>query len=1038
MKQTQKKIITTFSVFLFSVVVIILFSILPLSVSAVTINLTSGSSWTVPADWNSSDNTIECIGSGGRGSNRNTINANAGGGGGGGGAYARITNLSLTPGASVPYVIGAGGSIVRTSFNTSSLVCDYGISAGTGTVGTGGGLASNSTGAVRFSGGSGSSNVTSSGGGGGGAGGPNANGTNGSGVTGGVGGGGSAGWGGGGGSLQNIGGAGGNYGGGGGGGGGGLLAASEPGGPGGAGRSGIIIITYTPTAVNNPPSAYAGIDRVITQPENSSSAGGATADDPGGSVASTIWSFISGPATPTITNGSTLTPTFNGMSNAGVYTFRLRVTDNLGLFTDDTMTVTVNVANPQCADGFDNDGDGVWDQGDWGCYPDYNRTIPSNYTASDNTESNPTCSAGWGPEMLVYDGWAGSGQSWCANTSYGACPSNAGSGGTNPSNKGSVNSCCRGGTGGEDDLGWGRVCQGSSPIPVNAICGTSAGSIVSSEPTGTAACAAGTYTNSPADTSTNWNWTCTGLNGGANASCSATRTNSCTWTREWYSELAGDPPWQFCTSVEKATLPSCLSLGFSGPGPATGTACDGSVPKCCGGSPVGENGATCNCSAPISFTLTTTVSPVGGGSVSNNLVTYTAGTTAGPILATANTGYTFSSWSGACVDVTVSSCSILMDGNKSATANFVATTYTLSVNSSGASSVAITSTSGDSGTTNYTRPSLASGSSRVLTAPATSGAYTFSSWTGCSSVTGTYTCNRTMDADRTVTANYVPTTYTLTVAISPGGGGDISGPGIDCPSINCTATYPVGTLVPLMASPRTGYNFVNWTGACSTTATACNVSMDSDKSATANFVLAPSFDYSLGPNTLVSTTQGVSVNKSVTKTLLSGSTEPVSLVVISALPSGVSMGGISNQLCNPTCSSNITFIVSPTAAVGTHSITVEGQPLNKQLTFNLQINPSPAVSVTCGGSPNPALIGESVTWSAVASGGTPPYVSYTWAGTDIPTSPAPTGSTYVKSYNTIGLKNANVTVEDSIGVTGGCTPGPAEVRINFNPAFEEF
>src|SRR3989344_4708849 len=48
--------------------------------SAVTTFLTSGTSWTVPADWNSSNNTIEVIGGGGGGDTPGS----AGGGGGGG------------------------------------------------------------------------------------------------------------------------------------------------------------------------------------------------------------------------------------------------------------------------------------------------------------------------------------------------------------------------------------------------------------------------------------------------------------------------------------------------------------------------------------------------------------------------------------------------------------------------------------------------------------------------------------------------------------------------------------------------------------------------------------------------------------------------------------------------------------------------------------------------------------------------------------------------------------------------------------------
>jgi hypothetical protein len=60
--------------------------------------LTSGSSWKVPSDWNSGDNTIEAIGNG----------SDAGGnvrGGGGGGAYSKSVNVALTPGSTVAYSV---------------------------------------------------------------------------------------------------------------------------------------------------------------------------------------------------------------------------------------------------------------------------------------------------------------------------------------------------------------------------------------------------------------------------------------------------------------------------------------------------------------------------------------------------------------------------------------------------------------------------------------------------------------------------------------------------------------------------------------------------------------------------------------------------------------------------------------------------------------------------------------------------------------------------------------------------------------------
>ena len=69
--------------------------------------LTSGSTWTVPSDWNSSNNTIEVIGGGGGGGSSQYSN-----GGGGGGAWSKVTNASLTPGATVGVQVGSGGGIL--------------------------------------------------------------------------------------------------------------------------------------------------------------------------------------------------------------------------------------------------------------------------------------------------------------------------------------------------------------------------------------------------------------------------------------------------------------------------------------------------------------------------------------------------------------------------------------------------------------------------------------------------------------------------------------------------------------------------------------------------------------------------------------------------------------------------------------------------------------------------------------------------------------------------------------------------------------
>lgn len=244
--------------------------------SSSIIFLTSGTSFTVPADWNNT-NTIEVIGAGGGGQSGA---GSVGGIGGGGGGYSRINNLTLTPGSVVTYQIGVGGAggidgVAKagadgtdTFFNgsicLSSSVCARGgrggSDAGVGAPGVEG------VGTIKYYGGFSRLPVDSKGTGGGGAAGINGAGfgpTIYSVSVGGAAGGGSGGaggatstagsagseWdathgsggGGGGGIGRNTstatGGAGGLYGGGGGGGAGGAY-------PGGAGGQGLIIINY--------------------------------------------------------------------------------------------------------------------------------------------------------------------------------------------------------------------------------------------------------------------------------------------------------------------------------------------------------------------------------------------------------------------------------------------------------------------------------------------------------------------------------------------------------------------------------------------------------------------------------------------------------------------------------------------------------------------------------------------------------------------------------------------------------------------------
>ncbi len=79
-------------------------------------------------------------------------------------------------------------------------------------------------------------------------------------------------------------------------------------------------------------------------------------------------------------------------------------------------------------------------------------------------------------------------------------------------------------------------------------------------------------------------------------------------------------------------------------------------------------------------------------------------------------------------------------------------------------------------------------------------------------------------------------TYTLSVSASPSGTGSISPYG---------GEYESGAQVTLTASPASGYTFDHWSGSASGTTSTVTITMDSDKSLTANFkaVSAVSVDY---------------------------------------------------------------------------------------------------------------------------------------------------------------------------------------------------
>ena len=232
--------------------------------------------------------------------------------------------------------------------------------------------------------------------------------------------------------------------------------------------------------------------------------------------------------------------------------------------------------------------------------------------------------------------------------------------------------------------------------------------------------------------------------------------------------------------------------------------------------------------APTNGTITGTGINCGTGGV-DCTETYDYGTVV-PLTATPDTGYSLSAWTGACSGT--GACSVTMTVARTVGATFAVPRYTLTVTTPTHGTISGTGIACGTGGTDCTE-TYDPGTVVPLTATPDTG-YNLSAWTGA--CTGTGACSVTMTAARTVGATFTIQRYTLTVTVPANG--TISGTGITCGTAgtDCTETYDSGTVVPLTATPDSGYSFGGWTGACSG-AGACSVTMTVARTVGATFTL---------------------------------------------------------------------------------------------------------------------------------------------------------------------------------------------------------
>ncbi len=191
------------------------------------------------------------------------------------------------------------------------------------------------------------------------------------------------------------------------------------------------------------------------------------------------------------------------------------------------------------------------------------------------------------------------------------------------------------------------------------------------------------------------------------------------------------------------------------------------------------------------------------------------------------TDYIFKNWGGTGIDcgdgVTTNPVSVIMDQNRTCTANFVpAYTSLLDTDGSG------TGTVGWNNGINNLAPVgrvYESGETAYVTATADANSV-FTGWSGnCSGTVSPF--ELIMNRDKSCTATFAEA-RTLTITTSGTGSGTVGGDG----------KYALGSTATATAVADSGSKFTGWSGDCTGTSSPVNVVMDADKACNANFEVA--------------------------------------------------------------------------------------------------------------------------------------------------------------------------------------------------------
>ena len=205
-----------------------------------------------------------------------------------------------------------------------------------------------------------------------------------------------------------------------------------------------------------------------------------------------------------------------------------------------------------------------------------------------------------------------------------------------------------------------------------------------------------------------------------------------------------------------------------------------------------------------------------GGSASCSVTSVASGGNS-TCTATADAGYQFNSWTGACAGQGAVCSLTNITSNKTSAATFslvpvVVVTYSVSV------------TAGTGGSASCSATTVASGGSSTCTATADA-EYQFDSWAGACGGQGA-TCSLTnITSDKTSVANFTAVTYSVSATASAGG------------SASCSATTVAsGGSSTCTATADAEYRFDRWGGACDGKGATCSLTnITGDQTSAASF-----------------------------------------------------------------------------------------------------------------------------------------------------------------------------------------------------------